>query len=69
MAEQGGEYTQGFVLLQKPEDYMKLSNLTPESSMWSEYARYESKKIHFPPIHYIYHQSFLSKMPYYSTSS
>ncbi len=43
-AEQSGEYTQGFVLLQNPEDYMKLSNLTPESSMWSDYARYESKK-------------------------
>lgn len=44
VAEQGGEYVQGFVLLQNPQDYMKLSNLTPESSVWSDYARYESKK-------------------------
>lgn len=44
IAEQSGEYTQGFVLLQNPEEYLKLSNVTPESSVWNDYARYESKK-------------------------
>ncbi len=44
VAEQSGEYAQGFVLLQNPEEYMGLSNLTPESPVWSDYARYDSRK-------------------------
>ena len=44
VSEQSSEYTQGFVLLQNPEEYMRLSNLTPESSIWSDYAHYASKK-------------------------
>ena len=43
VSEQSGEYAQGFVLLQDPDEYMNLLNLTSESSVWSDYARYANE--------------------------
>lgn len=37
---QGSPYKQGFLLLQDPRKFVSLSNLTPESSEWSKYAKY-----------------------------
>ncbi|MBD5519917.1 MAG: hypothetical protein HDR03_01590 [Lachnospiraceae bacterium] len=37
-------YTQGYVLLQNPRDYVKLANINKEDMMWSEYAKYGNNR-------------------------
>ena len=64
IAESGTVYSQGYKLLQNPENYIKLVNddLSPQNPEWEKYAKYKStvtgKFINLPSFEYMTKNDF-----------